>query len=673
MRAAKIFAVLALAPALMTAGCGSAAAVCDGKVGVCITMHVVGNATGLDQLSVSVDNPAPKTLTDPNPAKAFSLPIDLAVVLPPSTTGTVNFAVDGLSGGNVIAHDSQKLALMSTGNAVTITLNTSNPQNDMGGGGDGPPVDMANGCMSGFQDNDHNGTCTPACTATTCTAAHQSCDDSSGTATCACATGYMTDASGACVWGTVPLDPTFQDTPAGSWTLIGGATINATAAGSLDPGELVVGKLSYCNMHGAATQQIAMPPYAVAEPLAIVASVEHDCQTVTGGPCNTSLAGGTNISIDGVANFVAPVKPFGTSTICLGERAYGGSFTLAVNPWDTVLCPIGQTIQLLVDHLAIVPAASCPAPGTIQNGDFEGVGNWTGSGSLAGGIIPGQGTGGSKAGHIGTMTACDDSRLTGTISVPASSVPNAALVFDYNGANGVSAQIFSPSNATSIGQITGNGAFQTAKMCVGEFAKGAVMPISFYLPVVTGVACSTITPHDFYFDNFHFVSDPTCPASNLVNDGGFERNDPSLPWNLNPVSQSGGANATARIDVTAADAHTGTRSLLLANGQVCNNVTATTSITIPKPTATAGPMLQFFYKAPVETQNSFSIIPGGALPATASYLPFTVCLDPYRAGEPFQIEFEVQGPGGTCANTFGQENFWIDDVTVTTDPSCPAN
>lgn len=45
------------------------------------------------------------------------------------------------------------------------------------------------GCDAGFQDQDNDGTCAPACDVNTCTG-HGACDDSSGTATCTCNQGY---------------------------------------------------------------------------------------------------------------------------------------------------------------------------------------------------------------------------------------------------------------------------------------------------------------------------------------------------------------------------------------------------------------------------------------------------------------------------------------------------
>src|SRR5262245_35905207 len=102
---------LSLVCALMLSGCGSSNP-CDGvSGGICIALQVTGDVSGLDQLAVTVDNPMPKTLTTPNPPRAFTLPVSVAVVLPDGTSGTVNLTADGLAAGVVRATGSTAVAL----------------------------------------------------------------------------------------------------------------------------------------------------------------------------------------------------------------------------------------------------------------------------------------------------------------------------------------------------------------------------------------------------------------------------------------------------------------------------------------------------------------------------------------------------------------------------------
>jgi hypothetical protein len=53
------------------------------------------------------------------------------------------------------------------------------------------------GCAEGYQDNDADGVCAPACAGDSC-GAHGECDDSSGEALCTCDEGYAGSSCGAC-------------------------------------------------------------------------------------------------------------------------------------------------------------------------------------------------------------------------------------------------------------------------------------------------------------------------------------------------------------------------------------------------------------------------------------------------------------------------------------------
>lgn len=65
------------------------------------------------------------------------------------------------------------------------------------GGFVGPRCDV---CATGTQDNDHDGTCAPACMSGAC-GSHGTCSDASGTAECVCAEGYAGAACAACATG----------------------------------------------------------------------------------------------------------------------------------------------------------------------------------------------------------------------------------------------------------------------------------------------------------------------------------------------------------------------------------------------------------------------------------------------------------------------------------------
>ena len=94
--------------ALALAGCGRISP-CDGVSGACIGAHIGGNASGLMQLSITIDQPAAETVLAPTTPAAIKLPARVALALPAGTSGVVHVSVDGLDGsGTPIAHDEKR-------------------------------------------------------------------------------------------------------------------------------------------------------------------------------------------------------------------------------------------------------------------------------------------------------------------------------------------------------------------------------------------------------------------------------------------------------------------------------------------------------------------------------------------------------------------------------------
>lgn len=88
-------------------------------------------------------------------------------------------------------------------------------------------------CATGFQDNDEDNSCAPACAANTC-GAHGSCVDTTGTAVCTCATGYTGPSCAACSAGFQDKDNNGTCTDA-----CGATTCNAHGACSDTTGSAV--------------------------------------------------------------------------------------------------------------------------------------------------------------------------------------------------------------------------------------------------------------------------------------------------------------------------------------------------------------------------------------------------------------------------------------------------
>jgi len=518
--------------------------------------------------------------------------------------------------------------------------------------------------------------CDPTC------GAHQRCMLQGSAPTCACVTGYQMSASG-CVWGPVPADPGFQNVPAGAWTLPQAATIDATAAGYLDPGELHLSRSAACAGGGATRQSISMPALSDAEPLAITVVANASCITTQGSGC---WALDMETVINGrVISVVDQVAPYIVQSGCLGERAYGGTFDLVVRPRGREACST-MFKDAIVDHVQITPSSTCPMPGTLPDGDFDGTTNvWRTLASGADGftpvaeISPTLGTGGSAAAHLALRGGCESAFADALMSPPLS-MPGLALKVHYKGTAGVRARVF-VDNAT-MAVLTGTGEQASANVCLLEANKGMTQRLMLGLGDLTSLpgsstSCGAIT-QDFVFDDLELVSDASCPTTANLADGGFERTDPAVAWDSGLqhggvlVSQTGD---TVGVDATAANVHSGARALKIVNSDGCGVRKAAFPATVPASTTTAGPALQFFYKAPALTRSLLTVttdggVPSDTLPASPAYTQAEVCLDPALAGQTVSVELSLSG-NATCGLQ-PSESAWFDDFAVTTSAACPA-
>ena len=503
--------------------------------------------------------------------------------------------------------------------------------------------------------------------------AHQTCVVQANTPTCACVAGYQLSGT-SCVWGTVPQDPGFQNVPEGAWTIKPGATLAPTAAGYLDPGQLVFPKSGPCSRSGA-FQSITMPTVAQAEPLAVKISADAACISSQGPGCwppdTAVVINGGVITFDNQPSSIVNVA-------CLGERAYGGTFDLEVRPLGQGNCAVAHT-DAIVDHVDIEPSPSCPIPGTIPDGDFDGPvntwGTWTNNESQTipasvAEIAPALGTNGSAAAHLRNGNNCQEAEVGEWISPPLS-VPNLALQFGFKGTAGATVSIVLDS--LPLGMLSGTGAQASAHVCLLEANKGMTQPLALWLDDVLSLASGTVltcaaTAHDFVVDDFKFVSDPSCATTSYVADGGFERTDAARAWDSTPQ---------AGIDMTAANVHGGQRAMKMVNTRSCGNEQVTFPVTVPPSATGAGPALQFFYKAPVLTNSTVSVtiqgfLASGQLPAATGYTRAQICLDPTWTGQSFTIAATLAGKQVGACVSIPTETAWLDDFTATTSTDCPA-
>src|SRR5204863_2488719 len=113
-------------------------------------------------------------------------------------------------------------------------------------------------------------------------------------------------------------------------------------------------------------------------------------------------------------------------------------------------------------------------------------------------------------------------------------------------------------------------------------------------------------------------------------DGGFERTDFAVGWDWDPTTQTG-------VDSSPGAAHSGAQAMTLFQGRGCATRQVTFPVTVPPSTATAGPALQFFYKAPALTTSRLSVsandMSSGDLPAATTYRQAQLCLDSTWTGQ----------------------------------------
>ncbi|MGH7327140.1 MAG: hypothetical protein ACREJX_02195, partial [Polyangiaceae bacterium] len=343
------------------------------------------------------------------------------------------------------------------------------------------------------------------------------------------------------------------------------------------------------------------------------------------------------------------------------------------------------TYDGLLDHADIEPTPACPAPGTVTNSDFESSNGWAlnGNGGIAE-LKTGCGVASSSCGHLHSDNWGQVPQISELMSVPGDvTQPNTALEVSYTGSTPAGSALQVSIDGQDIGELVSTAGLATAKLCVPDWAKGMMRTVSFQVDDrndSTGGAGFS-EPRDFGIDNFKWATDATCPASTPIGDSGFERNDPSRAWVLQ--AYQGAAPAAVAQIATDANAHAGTKSLHLGISTCNESASASTTFTVPASTATAGPALTLFFKAPSSAKGELTyqfsdnatdatfnqantVITGGS---SSTWTQKTICIDPGLAGRGQFVVFRaLQGVG--CSGTFTSD-MYIDDMVPTTDASCP--
>jgi hypothetical protein len=483
-------------------------------------------------------------------------------------------------------------------------------------------------------------------------------------------------------------DPDIGGTAA--WTPVRGAVL-ASGAATLDA-------VGICD-HGGIAQTLPSSPLACARPL--VLSFDVSVQDLISMSFAVGVGGGWNLPI------VAAGVP--TVNVCLGARLFGTTLDrdlgvdLFLGPGNNVggICPPpglvlpppvgdpGPSLALTRVAIGADVLGACPLPGTVPNGDFAlGAEGWT--------IKPGDGVaeiaplgeGASSAIHLATAHFCEHPSLSETISLPTSAmVPHPALRVWSRGSGNAAASIrigtLVPTYYTGATYLDGRDDAVSANICLPRWAQGTVQPLEIRL-VSTQFTEECVSPgvRDFVLDSLAFVSEPACPTDADAFDPSFENvvEAPGVApfWALEQYDDRPDSKVALVTDGSAA--HTGKVGARFTASSPCPHASISGAVTVPAPAGAAGPALKLSWRTGASqhdslfvVMNAFSTAPK-SLPLAPAWTQATICLDPDLAGRPELLRIGVMNVdgGGTCANGFPEETIDLDDVTLGTDPSCPA-
>jgi hypothetical protein len=421
-----------------------------------------------------------------------------------------------------------------------------------------------------------------------------------------------------------------------------------------------------CNL-GRLSQTVVMPREALAGPLVITIQYRTTSSMGLGAPA---------VGLGAVWRDDLPVGQPGFRTVraCLGPGQYapasstgaGVPTLLTLMPQSTNIgCP-GATTELDVDHVDLVPAdpGECPADGLAANGDAETTGGWTfsaGTTSVAT-IVDGVGSNNSRGVRLFLAQRCDDPVASDPVAIAATGTP-AFELYDRT-TSGVSPNVSLGGHTLPV--PAGTGAGRTTRVCVPAAMRGGAYTFRAYLDGGNGT-CGDALGFESIFDDVKLVDDPRCAGETLV-DPGFES---QLPL-LGALSTAG--KGTAQVVTGAGIPHAGNAALRLDESVTCYDGTWVAEVVAPPPVGTAGPALAFFYRAEPKNKTQFEVVTDTTVftgTADNMWQQGLVCLDPKLVGRIQSVTFTRAFLSGACEVAMTTETAYVDDLALTTDPSCP--
>jgi hypothetical protein len=527
-------------------------------------------------------------------------------------------------------------------------------------------------CADGTVEQD--GECIPICTEPC--GDHQQCVVTETSAQCECVAGYE---GNPCEWSGALKDPEFTS-PDGWPERTNGATVLPLAAGLVGQGIASFASTVVCNA-GAVSQVAEMPPYELADPFVI--ELAYRAERV-----NAGIAVGYNRAF---RRFRDTRGEWDTARVCLGEAGYGGDvkFQVAISERSPE-CFGGEPGMIEVDRFEILVAdpGECPAPGEVANGDASpGEGDWfhdkqffLGGGTPESSLVEGVGKEGTGGARIYKPAGVTNRAAIGTIvSVPThETMPSPALRFWWRGTAGHAAQVEIGTydnisvSVNGLDTLIADGNEHTYTYCLPPWTHGNVVELAFVQIRVNDAYDDQDS--EFVIDAVEVFSDAKCGSNEDVLDPSFD-SSPNR-WPHSRLARTP-ADSIAVLDEPEL-ASTGSGVLTLSYGSNQALVAIGTRLWAPPSEGGRGPRAVFYSNVPLDAPGTARWVLGFAGAVRDELLPGggwrrnEVCLPPEWAERWFRLGVSINNYDEPLVTFAEPTTILLDDFSVGTDESCPA-
>ena len=522
---------------------------------------------------------------------------------------------------------------------------------------DGAGGDQCDACKPGFVED--AGACLPDCGIC---GDHSFCDGSLTVPRCGCVVSYD-ETAGACTWGGALQDTSFAE--AGWTTTL--TTIDPDDFGA-DDGSATFDFNGWCGP-SSISQTITMPAYADAEPLVLVLRGDGNRDT-SSSTCQFSTPD-LDVTIDGGLSTVSlgTAASFDT-TLCLGERAYGGDVTLSVGPnaGSNAGCTDPNSTQCrtpVLREVFIRPATAgeCALPGEVVNGDFASTDGWVLGENVANNYPYTLEIAGGEL-RLGIVRTCSRVWATTALSLPLDD--QVAIRFDVNGTLGRDMLVWL--DGQNAGEVTGTGATESVVICPPDYMRGMQVDLEFRLSAIGG--CGGLITTDFVIDNVEIVSEAACAGSTAM-DGGFEGflAFGITPWELSSDDDTCG-NCEGIIEILddTSLAYEGDASLHVRFEGVdqFGGVRATVRGRVPTPAGGPRPALRFQYRKDGTGTDTLNVgFANTAITGSSAWSQQEICIDEDFAGQVLDFNFRFRH-----SNQSTVTDHYIDNVELVLSDGC---